>query len=122
MENNEFNKETSSEIPAIPVEEASTSPAASAPAEEPGKVLALLSFIAGLVSVLCCSGVPFGIASIILGVIAKKQGNTTNKPTLGIVLGIIGLVLYVIMMIASTVLGAIAGAAGGMEDIFANMY
>lgn len=64
----------------------------------PGKGLATASLVLGIVSfflfpVIC------GPLAIVFGIMAKKQGNTSGVATAGIVTGIIGLVLWIIMLV-----------------------
>ena len=42
---------------------------------------------------------PLGVAAIIFGILARKQGNYLKQPTLGRIFGIIGLVLSVVSII-----------------------
>ena len=62
-------------------------------------VKALLSQIFGIVSVvvgLCGGGLPFGVAAIILGSLAKKDDPENGQAKLGFILGIVGIVVSVV--------------------------
>lgn len=66
--------------------------------------LALWSMICGIASFFCCSfGIVLSILSIVLGVMAKRKGCTSNKATAGIALGIIGLAFAVVGIIFSII-------------------
>ncbi|MBE7036200.1 MAG: DUF4190 domain-containing protein [Ruminococcaceae bacterium] len=64
-----------------------------------GKGLAIASLVCGIVSFFCF-GIVLGILAVVFGVLAKRQGYRGAMATVGIVLGAIGLALYVIMLIA----------------------
>ena len=67
---------------------------------------ALLSQIFGIVSAvtgLCGGGLPFGVAAIILGSLAKKTDPENGQAKLGTILGIVGIVLSVIVTIIAIV-------------------
>ena len=70
----------------------------------PGKGLAIAGMILGIVSLaLFC--IPYvnwiaGILGIIFGAIAKSKGCTSGMATTGIILGAIGLGLWLIMLVA----------------------
>lgn len=79
---------------------------------------ALLSQIFGIVSAvlgLCGGGgLPFGIAAIILGTLAKKTDPENGQAKLGVILGIVGIVLSVIgTIIAIAIYSARFAAAVG---------
>ena len=62
-------------------------------------VKALLSQIFGIVSVvvgLCGAGLPFGVAAIILGSLAKKDDPENGQAKLGFILGIVGIIVSVV--------------------------
>ncbi len=62
-------------------------------------VKALLSQIFGIVSVvvgLCGGGLPFGVAAIILGSLAKKDDPENGQAKLGFILGIVGIIVSVV--------------------------
>ena len=63
-------------------------------------VKALLSQIFGIVSVvvgLCGGGLPFGVAAIILGSLAKKDDPENGQAKLGFILGIVGIIVSVVV-------------------------
>jgi hypothetical protein len=77
-------------------------------------VKALLSQIFGIVSVvvgLCGGGFPFGVAAIILSVLAKKTDPDNGQAKLGMILGIVGIVVSIIACIIAFVLGVFNGLA-----------
>lgn len=77
-------------------------------------VKALLSQIFGIVSVvvgLCGGGLPFGVAAIILGSLAKKDDPENGQAKLGFILGIVGIVVSIIACILAFVLGVFNGLA-----------
>ena len=65
---------------------------------QPGDGKATGSLIAGIFSILCCAVLPVGIVGIILANSAKKDGFVGGKMTAGLILSIIGLVLFVIAL------------------------
>ena len=77
--------------------------------EENKNIKALLSFIFGIVSCVlafCCgSGLPFGIAAIILGSLAKKDDPDNKQAKIGFILGIVCIAIAVVSIIISTVSG-----------------
>ena len=73
-----------------------------APAEstsQPGKGLAIAAMILGIVSFFCFPAIT-GALGIIFGACAKGKGSTSGMATAGIVLGAIGIGLWLIMLIA----------------------
>ena len=72
---------------------------AQVPAKVPGKGLAIASLVCGIVSFFCF-GVILGLLAVIFGGVAKSKGYKGGMATAGIVLGVIGLALYVVMLIA----------------------
>lgn len=66
---------------------------------QPGKGLAIASLVCGIVSFFCF-GVILGILAVVFGGVAKSKGYTGPMATAGIVLGVVGLALYVVMLIA----------------------
>lgn len=69
-----------------------------APATVPGKGLGIASLVCGIVSFFCF-GVILGILAVVFGGVAKSKGYKGGMATAGIVLGIIGLALYVLTLI-----------------------
>ncbi|MBR1797309.1 MAG: DUF4190 domain-containing protein [Clostridiales bacterium] len=59
-----------------------------------GKGQAIAALVTGICSVLCYGCMPAGVAAIILAIVAKNKGNNSGMATAGLVLGIIGLVLW----------------------------
>ncbi len=92
-----------------PVEETS-SYVYNEPANEPekGKGLAIASLVCGIVSFLCFPAIT-GALGIIFGAVAKNQGCKSGMATAGIVCGAIGVVLWIIMLIASVSLTSLFG-------------
>ncbi len=70
------------------------------PNADAGKGFAIASLVLGLVSFLCFPIIT-GVLGIIFGSVAKKKGSRSGMATAGIVCGIIGLVLWVIMLMAN---------------------
>ena len=63
---------------------------------QPGKGFAIASLVCGILSFFCYGIVP-GILAIVFGAVAKNKGCKDNMATAGIVLGIIGIAVYVIL-------------------------
>ena len=74
--------------------------------EEKKNVKALLSLIFGIVGCVlafCCgSGLPFGIAALILGILAKKDDSENTQAKVGFILGIVSIALCAASVIIST--------------------
>lgn len=70
-----------------------------APVSTPGKGLAIASMVCGIVSFFCF-GLVLGLLAVIFGAVAKSKGYTGGMATAGVVLGVIGLALYVVALIA----------------------
>ena len=66
--------------------------------KQPGKGLAIASLVCGIVSFFW-AGIVLGILALIFGGVAKSKGYKGGMATAGIVLGIIGLALYIILFV-----------------------
>ena len=66
---------------------------------DPGKGFAIASMVCGIVSFFCFAYIT-GILGIVFGAVAKSKGSKSNMATAGIVCGIIGIILYVLILIA----------------------
>ena len=71
------------------------------PQKQPAGGLALASMIVGIVSCALSGYLVGGIVALVLGIVAKKQGNTSGEATCGIITGSISLGLYLASAIAS---------------------
>ena len=74
------------------------------------KTLAIVSLVLGILAIVigCCFtwlGIILGIAAIVCGVLANKQGKT-GLATAGIICGAVGLVFAIIWLILGAVMGA----------------
>lgn len=69
------------------------------PSSTPGKGLAIASMVCGIVSFFCF-GIILGVLAVIFGAVAKNKGYTGGMATAGIVLGVVGLGLYIVMLVA----------------------
>ena len=58
-----------------------------------GRGQAIASLVTGIIGVVCCG--PCAIAALILSIIAKSQGNKSGMATAGLVLGIIGILIWI---------------------------
>lgn len=77
-----------------------TPPATPAASAAPKRLLSILSLVAGLISLLCCGGLLFGAAGIILGVVARKREPEGKGLALaGIITGAIGAVTGTIAVV-----------------------
>ncbi len=95
------------------------------PAPQPQKgrnvaalVLSIVSLATGIFSVGFCwagyVGLPFGIAAIVTGAIAKKKDSKSGMAKAGLILGIIGSVLSLVFLVVLIVVIA-EGLAGGLS-------
>lgn len=64
----------------------------------PGKGLGVASLVCGIVSFFCF-GFILGVLAVVFGGIAKSKGYKGGMATAGIVLGVVGLALYLICII-----------------------
>jgi uncharacterized membrane protein YfcA len=88
-----------------------TPPETPATPAKPTAILSILSLVAGLISFVCCGGLLFGAAAIILGVLGRKRENSKGLALAGIILGAVGAVTGTIFIILWTVgLVALPGA------------
>jgi hypothetical protein len=78
--------------------------------QQPANGFAIASLVLGIVSFFCFGAIT-GILAIIFGAVAKKQGNTGKMATAGLVLGIIGVALYIVAI-------AIWGSALGVLSTY----
>lgn len=71
------------------------------PNQEPqdGKGFAIASLVLGILSFFCFAYIA-GTLGIIFGIIAKNKGYKGGMATAGIICGAIGIVLYIVLMIA----------------------
>ncbi|SCW36051.1 hypothetical protein SAMN02910456_00730 [Ruminococcaceae bacterium YRB3002] len=82
---------------------------------ESGKATA--SLVCGIVSLCLCGCMPVGVAGLILAILAKKGGNTSTKATVGMVLSIITLALWLISTIYTMTTGGIGAYTSMMSSI-----
>jgi len=112
-----------------------TPPPAQTPPEKKSNPLALLSLIAGIISVLAllinfcvpCVGVPgvlFGIAGAVMGFIARKQidesqGEQTGRQmaVIGMITGIVGAGVSLLWSLIRFILGLLGVGAGLFEGL-----
>ena len=112
-----------------------TPPAAQAPPEKKANTLALISMIAGILSVVAllinfcvpCVGVPgvlFGIAGAIMGFIARKQidesdGEQTGRQmaVIGLITGIVGAGVSLLWSLLRFILGLFGVGAGLLDGL-----
>lgn len=69
------------------------------PVSQPGKGLAIAGMILGIISFFCFPAIT-GALGIIFGAVAKSKGYRGGMATAGIVCGVIGIVLWLIMLFA----------------------
>lgn len=84
-----------------------TPPATPAAPAGPKRTLSILSLVAGLISFVCCGGLLFGAAGIILGVMARKrEPEGKGLAMAGIITGAIGAVtgtIFVVLVIGGAI-------------------
>lgn len=81
------------------------------PEPEQKQTLSIVSLVLGIVGLLfsccCCAGVPFDIAAIVVGILAKKKNVPGQGMALaGIILGAVGIVIYIITVIINLATGS----------------
>lgn len=72
--------------------------AAPANAEQPAKGLSIASLVLGIISLIAFAIIA-GTLAIVFSCVAKKKGNTSKMTTAGLVLGIVGISLWLLMLI-----------------------
>lgn len=81
------------------------------PEPEQKQTLSIVSLVLGIVGLLfsccCCAGIPFDIAAIVVGILAKKKNVPGQGMALaGIILGAVGIVIYIITVIINLATGS----------------
>lgn len=111
--NNEQNnyQDNTAATPVTPVVEAAS--------EKKADALAIISLVAGILSILlaCCYpyvGVVLAIVGIVLAIVSKNKNGKSGLGTAGLICSIVGVVLTIIMIIL-VVIGAAALASAGMD-------
>ena len=88
-------------------------------AEVPAKGLGIAALILGILAVVCCwtpcFGLIVGIVGLILSIVAKKNGNATAMPTVGLILSIIS-VASGVLAVVGWILWFIIGAGASIID------
>ena len=89
----------------------STGYSAYTPEPEQKATLSIVSMVLGIVGLIfsccCCLGVPFDIAAIVVGIIAKKKNVPNQGMALaGIILGAVAIVIYIITVIINVATGS----------------
>ncbi|MBQ9781318.1 MAG: DUF4190 domain-containing protein [Clostridia bacterium] len=69
------------------------------PLVQPAHKLAMASLICGIISFFCF-GLPLSIAALVCSIKAKKEGNTENINTIGLIIAIVSIVLNAISVIS----------------------
>ena len=92
-----------------------TTPVYTDGAVEESKGLAIASLILGIVSIICGGGI-FGIVGLILAIVAKKNGQA-GPHTVGLILNIVGLVLGIIVAIFWILMGGLSVISGMMSGV-----
>ena len=64
----------------------------------PGRGMAIASLVLGILAIVC-GGLVQGILAVVFGVVAKKKGYKDAMATTGIVLGILGIVFWIVLII-----------------------
>lgn len=83
---------------------------------KPAKIMGLIAMICGIVSLVMClcygSGLVFGIAGLVLGILAKKKAAEVNlknsQAQLGFTLGLIGLIANILFYVAYIIFYVVA--------------
>lgn len=71
---------------------------------DPGKGFAIASLVLGIVSFLCFPAIT-GVLGIIFGGIARSKGSRSPMAIAGIVCGVIGIILWIILIVLQIALG-----------------
>ena len=95
---------------------------APAKAEEPGKVLAIISLITGILSITCCVGMT-SLIPLILGIVSKSKQKENNGLALaGIILGAIGIVIFVVYIVVCFIIGVAAGSSAAYDTMSSSSF
>ena len=88
-----------------------------APAAEYKDTLGLVSLILSIFSLVCCGGGLLSVVALVMGVIAKKNattaGSSSKNGLIGTIIGIVGIVLYGIILVVGGIFLVICVMAGG---------
>ncbi len=106
--------------------EATETPVVEAPVQKNSNVFAILALVCGILGIIfnCCCGwlsIPFGIAALVLALVAPKKGNgkLEGMALAGLILGIVTIVFFVVSIIFTIFLPAFSGIfAGIMEELY----
>ncbi len=95
---------------------------APAKAEEPGKVLGIISLVSGILSITCCIGMT-SLIPLILGIVSKSKQKENNGLALaGIILGAIGLVIFVVYIVVCIIIGVAAGSSTAYDAMSSSSF
>lgn len=94
---------------------------------QPSNVLAIIALVCGICGILGVFAPFTSIAAIVLAVVYMKKGGVENKKMakIGMILGIVGLVLFVVSCVVSIIAGiglGILTASGALEDILYELF
>lgn len=132
MDNIENNNVEKVETEVTETPKAEEKPIVEAPTAQPvpdkkkSNVLAILALVCGILGIVfnCCCGwlsIPFGIAALVLALVAPKKGNgkLEGMALAGLILGIVTIVFFVVSIIFTIFLPAFSGIfAGIMEELY----
>lgn len=96
MDNQDYQEQQNQEVPAYSYDAGFDS---SDVDSETADKQATASMVCGIVGIVLCACGPLGVAALILGILAKKNGSTSAKAIAGIVMGAILVVLWIISLI-----------------------
>jgi hypothetical protein len=80
-------------------------------------VMAIISLVTGILSIICCGSFIFGIAAVILGFLGRKEINESNGAKKGAGMAMAGLILGAVG-IAVSLLYWILVIAGGFDGYY----
>lgn len=80
-------------------------------------VMAIISLVTGILSIICCGSFIFGIAAVILGFLGRKEINESNGAKKGAGMAMAGLILGAVG-IAVSLLYWILVIAGGIDGYY----
>lgn len=67
--------------------------------------MAIASLVLGICSLACCCvGIPFSVVGLVFGIIARKNDSSNNMALVGIILSVVGIIVFTMSFIFGFIL------------------